>query len=62
MEKDDLTNAKKKAEKKMDSFIRSMNIEAGKMSQAITDGNPGRTLIDLANSSYFDAVPIGHRG
>ncbi len=62
MEKDDLALAKKKAEKKMDSFLRSLNIKAGKISKAVTDGDPGRTLIDLANSGNFDAVLIGHRG
>ena len=62
MEKGDLAMAKEKAEKKMNLFLRSLNIKAGKISQAITEGDPARTLIDLANGGNFDAVLVGHRG
>lgn len=62
MEKGDLAMAKEKAEKKMNSFLHNLNIKAGRISHAISDGDPGRTLIDLANSGNFDAVLVGHRG
>ncbi len=62
MEKDDLELAKEKAEKKMKSFLGSLNIKTGKTTHSITDGDPARVLIDIANNGEFDAVLIGHRG
>ncbi|MEM0134098.1 MAG: universal stress protein [Thermoplasmatales archaeon] len=62
MEKDALTDAKEKADKKMNLFLKSLNIKAEKVSHAISDGDPARVLIDLANSGNFDALLIGHRG
>ncbi|MCL4447173.1 MAG: universal stress protein [Thermoplasmatales archaeon] len=62
MEKDDLEAAKIKAEKKMNLFLQSLNIKAGKITHAITDGDPARVLINLANNGNFDALLVGHRG
>lgn len=62
MEEGDLAEAKEKAESKMDSFIHSLNIKAGKITHAIADGDPARVLIDLANKGNFDALLVGHRG
>ncbi|MCL4411748.1 MAG: universal stress protein [Candidatus Thermoplasmatota archaeon] len=62
MEKDDLKEAKGKAEKKMNIFLQSLNIKAGRITHAITDGDPARVLIDLANNDNFDAMLVGHRG
>ncbi len=62
MEKDDLPEAKEKAENKMISFLRNLNIKAGKITHAIADGDPARVLIDLANTGNFDAMLVGHRG
>jgi nucleotide-binding universal stress UspA family protein len=62
MEKDSINGAKSKAEEKMASFLKSISIKAEKITYAITDGDPARVLIDLANSGKFDAVLIGHRG
>jgi len=62
MDPDSLNSAKAKAEEKMVSFLKSINIEAKKITHAITDGDPARVLIDLANSGKFNAVLMGHRG
>jgi nucleotide-binding universal stress UspA family protein len=62
MDKDSINEAKSKAEEKMASFLKSITIKAEKITYAITDGDPARVLIDLANAGKFDAVLIGHRG
>ena len=62
MEKDDLPEAKEKAENKMILFLQNLNIKAGKITHAIADGDPARVLIDLANTGNFDAMLVGHRG
>ena len=57
-----INNARSKAEKKLVEFVESLTIKADKITQAVTDGDPARVLVDLANSGKFDAVLIGHRG
>ncbi|MEM0128501.1 MAG: universal stress protein [Thermoplasmatales archaeon] len=62
VDEESLSNAKQKAEKKMIEFIKSLNIKADKITHAISDGDPARVIIDIANSGKFDAVLVGHRG
>ncbi len=55
--------AKSVAEKKMTEFIKDLNLNKKyKVEYAITDGDPARVIIDLANKEKFDAIIIGHRG
>ncbi len=55
--------AKSVAEKKMTELIKDLNLNKKyKVEYAITDGDPARVIIDLANKEKFDAIIIGHRG
>ncbi|MGC8630448.1 MAG: universal stress protein [Thermoplasmata archaeon] len=55
--------AKSVAEKKMTELIKELNLNKKyKVEYAITDGDPARVIIDLANKGKFDAIIIGHRG
>ncbi|MEM3196869.1 MAG: universal stress protein [Conexivisphaerales archaeon] len=55
--------AKSVAEKKMTEFIKELNLNKKyKVEYAISDGDPARVIIDLANNGKFDAIIIGHRG
>ncbi|MFP3317743.1 MAG: universal stress protein [Thermoplasmata archaeon] len=60
---DYIKSSKEIAENKMKSFIRNLNLpNKFKIDYAITDGDPARVIIDLANSGKFDAIVLGHRG
>ncbi len=60
---DSVLFAKSVAEKKMTEFIKDLNLNKKyKVEYAITDGDPARVIIDLANKEKFDAIIIGHRG
>ncbi len=60
---DSISFAKSVAEKKMTEFIKDLNLDKKyKVKYAITDGDPARVIIDLANEGKFDAIIIGHRG
>ncbi|MEM0128351.1 MAG: universal stress protein [Thermoplasmatales archaeon] len=62
VDQESIRNAKEKAEEKMAQFIKRLKIKADKITHAISDGDPARAIVDLANSGKFDAVLVGHRG